>query len=175
MGSNKNAYTIGDDDDDDDDVDEEAAVAGSSESHADYKTFAGAGPDDESNKSKGFFELLNAAQGIHKASELLKGNEDSARCFQFALRLIGWLMMFFGLYCIFEPLTALLDIIPIVGPVVRASIFLLCLIVTLLLSMVIISVAWFSSRPKLVIGFLVVVVAVCGGIIWWRNLHSASA
>mmetsp|Transcript_29257 Transcript_29257/g.46980 ORF Transcript_29257/g.46980 Transcript_29257/m.46980 type:complete len:486 (+) Transcript_29257:78-1535(+) len=101
MGSNKSAYAIGDnDDDDDDEADEEAGVVAGSGSKADYKTFSGGSADDESNKSKGFFELLNAAQGIHKASALLKGNEDSARCFQFALRLIGWLMMFFGLYCV---------------------------------------------------------------------------
>ncbi|GAB5354899.1 hypothetical protein AAMO2058_000159100 [Amorphochlora amoebiformis] len=148
-------------------TDEESPVLKPDSSAADYKTF--------NEKPKGWFDLLNAADGEIKASTLLKQNENSERCLQTILRLVGWLMMVFGLYMVFEPLLTILDIIPIIGPIVRISVFLLVLIVTTVLSALIIAVAWISSRPMVALAAIVVIGMVVGLTVWFGSTHNIPA
>uniref|UniRef100_A0A7S3YUB5 Uncharacterized protein n=2 Tax=Lotharella globosa TaxID=91324 RepID=A0A7S3YUB5_9EUKA len=160
-GSNGDAYAIGDDDEEDD-------------PKQDYKTFTDQ-EDKDTERHKGWFEICNTAPGSVKASELLKRNESNARVVQMILRVVGWIMMFVGLQLVFEPLLTVLDMIPIIGPIVRFSVSLLAFLFTLLLSFIIIAVAWFSSRPKLVIGAGIVILAIYAVGIWWTNFYAPAA
>ncbi len=113
------------------------------------------------DRTRKMFELLNAADGAVPASRLLADNEAAERRMQLCLRLVGWLCMFLGLYLVCNPVLTLLDIVPIVGPIVRTGVWLLCLLSTLVLSTLIVLVAWVGSRPYAVIALSLVV---AGGV-----------
>ena len=63
------------------------------------------------------------------------------------LRLVGFLMMTFGVFLFFAPLLALLNWIPILGTLISIIFFIFSLSVGLSLSLLTISIAWFFYRP----------------------------
>lgn len=75
------------------------------------------------------------------------------------LRLVGFLMMTFGVYFFFAPLMAIFNWIPILGTLISILFFIFSLSVGISFSLITISIAWFFYRP--IIGFFMV----CGSIL----------
>ena len=63
------------------------------------------------------------------------------------LRLIGFLMMTFGVYFFFAPLLALVNWIPILGTLISFLFFIFSLSIGISLSLITISIAWLFYRP----------------------------
>lgn len=108
--------------------------------------------------------------GTTTAQEMFKSEQQSNTVITWILRLVGFLLMLFGLLMIASPLTTLLDIIPLVGgffsSIVGASVFLFSLGVSLVLSLVTISIAWIVFRPLLALSILAFAIAMGGFILY---------
>lgn len=75
------------------------------------------------------------------------------------IRLVGWLMMFFGLVLFFQPLTTLITIIPFLGPILsnvgQFVVLLFSFIVTLAVSSLIVVLAYATYRPLTAFFYLI--------------------
>lgn len=65
------------------------------------------------------------------------------------LRAVGWLLMFIGLRCLFSILSVLADVIPFLGNLVEVGLGIASFLLSFIISLLIIAVAWFWYRPML--------------------------
>jgi len=76
------------------------------------------------------------------------------------LRLVGWLMMFAGLYMTFSPVLTLITAFPFIGPFVAKLggwiLWVLCLVVTIIAACIIASVAYLVYRPLVALVYMIV-------------------
>lgn len=84
------------------------------------------------------------------------------------LRLVGFLMMWIGMYASCGPLNALLDLVPVVGTISNLLLALLLLPAALTLSITTIVISMLAHQPLLLI---VVVALVFGGVIVWSRMR----
>jgi hypothetical protein len=91
------------------------------------------------------------------------------------LRLVGFLLMLFGLMMLFSPLVVLADVIPMVGDLLRAGSFVIALAIAVPLSLLTIAVAWVVYRPLLGICLIVVGAAVFVGLFMLFRKKGAAA
>jgi hypothetical protein len=80
------------------------------------------------------------------------------------LRLVGFLLMAFGIGLVMNPLSVFADVIPFLGSLLGAGIALFAGVIALGLSLTTIALAWIAYRPLLGIGLLVVAVALVVGV-----------
>ena len=76
------------------------------------------------------------------------------------LRGVGALAAFIGIYLILNPISVLLDVVPFLGSVAGAGIGLVSFVCAMVISLLIISIAWLTYRPILSIGLLCLAVLV---------------
>ncbi|MDP9314440.1 MAG: hypothetical protein M3R24_26780 [Chloroflexota bacterium] len=77
-------------------------------------------------------------------------------------------MMWIGMYASFDPLNALLNLVPVVGTISNFLLALLLLPAALTLSITTIVISMLAHQPLLLI---VVVVLVFGGVIVWSRMR----
>lgn len=92
--------------------------------------------------------------GIHSADVMFKSAQKANHSLTWVLRVVGFLLMFFGFNLILAPLAVLGDVIPVIGSVIGVGAALVSLLLALPLSMAIIAVAWLVYRPLLAIVLL---------------------
>lgn len=80
------------------------------------------------------------------------------------LRLVGFLMMWFGLMALFGPISVLLDVLPIFGAVSRSLISVITFLVALVLSIVTIFISMLLHN---LIALIVALVVAIGGIVYF--------
>jgi len=87
---------------------------------------------------------------------------------KWGFRLLGWLLMLTGTYMLFQPLFVALDVIPFVGPYLGDFagyvVYAACFICTLLVSMVIVALAYAVYHPLVTIMYLAVVAVLVGAM-----------
>jgi hypothetical protein len=80
---------------------------------------------------------------------------------KWSFRFLGWLLMLTGTYLLFQPLFVALDVIPFVGPYLGdfagSVVYVACFICTLLVSMIIVALAYAVYHPCVTIMYLAVV------------------
>jgi hypothetical protein len=82
-----------------------------------------------------------------------------------ALRVLGFLMLFVGISMVFRPLAVLADVVPLVGSFVGAGISLGSLLISAPLALVVIAVGWIVYRPLVAILLLLgALAAIAGGV-----------
>jgi len=95
--------------------------------------------------------------GIKTKPEMLTIFKKNNQFFTNLLRVVGWFLMFIGLNLIINPLVTIFKVVPfvehIVGFLSKGVIF----IISLALSLLTISVAWFAYRPLLLISILIII------------------
>ena len=100
--------------------------------------------------------------GIKDKAEMLDTFKQSNKIFTIILRVAGWFIMFIGLSMLINPLVVLFKVVPFlekfVGAITGGVIFL----ISLVLSLLTIAIAWLAYRPLLSIGLLIVV----GGLVF---------
>ena len=79
----------------------------------------------------------------------LEGAQRRNTIFTWVLRGIGTLGMWFGLSMVFAPITRVLDILPVLGTIGSWGIGLVTGLISLLLSLLTIGLAWVFYRPLL--------------------------
>ena len=91
--------------------------------------------------------------------EMIEQEKASNKAIAWGLRILGFLLIYFGLKNIFKFVDALFKIVPLVTNLVSFGISLACFIVALAWSIIVISVGWIFYRPVLGISMLVVGIA----------------
>eukprot|EP00929_Paragymnodinium_shiwhaense_P073184 TRINITY_DN3722_c0_g1_i3.p1 TRINITY_DN3722_c0_g1~~TRINITY_DN3722_c0_g1_i3.p1 ORF type:complete len:512 (+),score=66.06 TRINITY_DN3722_c0_g1_i3:230-1765(+) len=88
-----------------------------------------------------------------------------------ALRVLGWIMMLCGLYCLFKPLLVAIDLLPFFGgwlsDNVSVIIAVLCALVTFAVSSVIIGVAYLFYHPRKALLYLTLPALALAGVVYF--------
>ncbi len=91
------------------------------------------------------------------------------------LRLVGFLLMWFGLSALFGPISVLLDFLPIFGAISRLLIGVITFLVALVLTVVTIIVSMIAhSFITLIIALVITVGAIIAFFVIWKNKRKAS-
>ena len=80
-------------------------------------------------------------------------NANSMICW--ALRLAGFLMMFFGLKMIFEPLRVIADVVPFIGTIIGMGTGFVAFVLAAGFSLLTISIGWLAYRPLIGVPILI--------------------
>jgi hypothetical protein len=94
---------------------------------------------------------------------MLKTAVDEAKTFAMIMRLVGFAMMWIGLYMCLAPFPVVLDVLPFLGGVGRVAIGGVTFVVSAVLSITTIVVAMIAHNP---IALAVVIVALVAGTVW---------
>ena len=91
------------------------------------------------------------------------------------LRLVGFLLMWFGLMALFGPISVLLDILPIFGAISRSIIGVATFLVAFVLTIVTILVSMIAhSLIALIIALVIAIGAIIAFLVMWKNKKKAS-
>ena len=82
-------------------------------------------------------------------AEMLEKYRNDNKFLTVFLRVLGWFLMFIGLKLFFEPLMSILNFIPVLGQLADTATTFIFALITLILSLFTISIAWFAYRPLL--------------------------
>ena len=116
-------------------------------------------------KTKKKVDLL--ANGVKDAAEMFESARSANSFMTWIVRLVGFLLMFFGLSKLLKPLSVLADVLPILGNIVEIGNGLVAGVVALVCSLVTIAIAWIFYRPVLAIFLLVL--AGAGIFFLWKK------
>jgi hypothetical protein len=105
-------------------------------------------------KSGRNYEMLVA--GNVSSDQLVQNMESSNNLVTWLLRLVGFLMIFFGISLVLKPAVVLADIIPFIGSILNAGVSLVAGIAAFSLSFVTIALGWIYYRPVLGISLLLI-------------------
>jgi hypothetical protein len=104
----------------------------------------------------GTIELLQT--GTFSAESMFQAAEKQNAMLTWILRLVGFLLMAFGLAAVLRPLSVLGDVVPFIGSLIGAGTGLVAFLLALVFSLLTIGIAWFFYRPLL--GILLITAAV---------------
>ena len=100
------------------------------------------------------FELRS---GEITAEEMFSDLESQNATMTWILRVVGFLMMVFGIQLVFRPLVVVADVVPFIGSFLETGIGLLSMTLAFPLALLTIAVGWVFYRP--VIGITIIVIA----------------
>lgn len=127
----------------------------------------------------GLPEIYYVFSGRKSTKECLDDITNGNKCATMCLRILGWLMMLFGLYSLFEPIFVVIDIVPYLGPWLSDKIALVTgffsALVTLIISLVIVGFAYLIYHPKKALIYLVLpALLIAGVVVLCEYLHESS-
>lgn len=101
--------------------------------------------------------------GLVPADQMFARAEAQNATMTWILRLIGFLLMLFGLFLVLRPLQVLADVVPFLGDLVGFGLFFIAAAVAATLSSVTIALAWLFYRPLISIPLLIL----AGTLAWF--------
>jgi hypothetical protein len=128
-----------------------------------------AGPDIVQYQTKAGDRLLMAASGDETATQMFKEAEQWNLYLTFAIRIGGFLFIWFGTYFILRPLVIVADVVPLLGSALAAGAGLVALALAIVGTATVISIAWLWYRP--LVSLIVLAVGLAVGL----GLHQMSA
>ena len=102
--------------------------------------------------------------GVVSAQQIFQQELDANSTLTWILRFVGLLMMFIGFTLVMGPLATFAKVIPMLGSLVGGVTSVVAGILTLLLGSIIISLAWFASRPMLSLAIIGISIAAAVGL-----------
>lgn len=115
------------------------------------------------------------AAGVVSADQMFKGAEQANTVLTWLLRLVGFLVMLFGLLLLLKPIRVLADVVPILGTLVGMGLGLVAFAIAAPLTLLTIALAWIAHRPLLAIGLLVVAAGIGGWLFARASRRRAAA
>ena len=100
-------------------------------------------------------ELEMLEMGTNSAEAMFKSGEASNNALTWILRAVGFILIFIGFAAVFKPLSVLADVVPFIGNLARIGTGIVAFLLALIISLVVIAIAWIVYRPVLAIGLLV--------------------
>jgi hypothetical protein len=98
--------------------------------------------------------------GTHDAASMFAKAQAGNKTMTWILRLAGLVVMTAGLSMVLRPISVASDIIPFFGSIVGAGTTFLAFMVSLVLSLITVAIAWVVYRPLLGVALLLAAVAV---------------
>ncbi len=108
-------------------------------------------------KTKKKVDMLS--DGVKDAAEMFEAARSANTFFTWLVRLVGFLLMFFGLSRVLKPLSVLADVLPILGDIIGIGADIVAGIVAAACALLTIGVAWLFYRPLIGIPLVVAGVA----------------
>ena len=112
---------------------------------------------------KGSLSILKS--GAHSVDSLFAEEASSNSILSWVLRAVGFALMGFGFAAILNPLSVVLDVVPLLGNIAEIGTTLIAFILSLSISSVTIAIAWLAFRPLLGCSLLLITF----GAIYWLN------
>ena len=112
------------------------------------------------------------ADGVRDAADLFASARSANATLCWILRLVGFLMMYFGLSAVLKPLSVLADVIPILGSIIGFVSSVGAFAVAAPCAIATIAVAWLFYRPVLGVALLAAAVAL---FVWRARRRKAAA
>jgi hypothetical protein len=99
--------------------------------------------------------------GTYSADELFQAAKQELSLLTWLLRLVGFVLIAFGIGLVFQPLVIFADFVPFLGNLVGLGVGMFALGIAFALSVITIALSWLAFRPLYGIGLLVV----AGGVV----------
>ena len=84
-------------------------------------------------------------------------------------RIIGTLLIIMAIGSVLGPITTLIGYIPFLGKVVNSMIGVVSFLVGLVISLVVIAIAWFAARPIVSIILIVIIVGLIVALVYFKK------
>lgn len=110
----------------------------------------------------GQIELLQA--GAFSADNMFETAKEQNSLMTWILRFVGFILLFVGLGLVLNPLSVLADVIPFIGNIIGAGVWLVAFLLGTALSLLTISIAWLVYRPLLSISLMIVIGVIVFGL-----------
>jgi hypothetical protein len=111
-------------------------------------------------------DLNMLRMGTLSKDEMFKMAQDDNKALTWILRVVGYLMMAFGIFLVFRPIATFADIIPALGGLAGAGIAVFAGIAALPVTLIVIAIGWIFYRPMIGIPMLAVGVIGIGGLVY---------
>jgi len=125
-------------------------------------------------------EVLLVQSGARTVQEMFATAQEENSRMTWILRLVGYLMMAFGLMLILRPIVVVADFIPMIGNLAGLSASFFGLVAAFPIAALVIAVSWIAVRP--LIGIAVLVAALLGfaaltavAVLAWKKRHRQAA
>lgn len=117
-------------------------------------------------------QMLEA--GLHDAAAMFNTAQMENTALTWILRGLGWLLLFGGFYFVLRPMGVFGDVLPPLGSLVNVGVSLVSLILSAIVGLLVIALAWLFYRPLLGVLLLVVVVVAAVGLKKLVNKRAAT-
>lgn len=111
----------------------------------------------------GLSEIDEIHRGTLTEQDIFAKAEKSSRLMKTVLRFLGFAMFFLGFYLFLNPIAIVSDWIPIIGPLIRLSIGLAAVVVSLVCYFLTLAFAWFYYRPCVTVGLIATASGILAG------------
>lgn len=101
------------------------------------------------------YTIALAEPGVVPAAALFKEQAHKESILTWVLRPVGFVLMLFGLCLMAAPISAVLNVIPVLGDIAGIGVFSLALVLSVPLTLLVIALAWIAHRPLLGAGLIV--------------------
>jgi len=116
--------------------------------------------------------VLLVEAGPHDAAEMFQHANQALTMQTWMFRLFGFVLLFAAFQSVLEPLSVAADVIPCVGDIFQAANSFVSFGLALVVSILVVALAWFSYRPLLSIGLLGVVASCVWGVRKYKDTDS---
>lgn len=117
-------------------------------------------------KTKNGYEINMIQLGESTAKEMFKSAQESNKTMTWILRFVGALLLFIGFQTILGVLPVVGSVIPFIGSIVGAGVGLVSFLLTIIVSTIVIAIAWITYRPLIAVILFAVALA---GFVMLRN------
>lgn len=100
-----------------------------------------------STQAGGTLELLQP--GVHSADEMIRKAQADNSVLTWVIRLVGFIMMLVGVTLVLKPLSVVADVVPVLGDIVGVGTGFIAFLISAVLSLITIAIAWLVCRPLL--------------------------
>lgn len=118
----------------------------------------------EAYKASSGASLFRLETGIQSADSMFDNAASENKIIAWVLRIVGMICMSAGIGLILQPLSVAADLIPCLGSVVGGAISCVATLIGVVLSLIVIGIAWVAQRP-MVLGIAVGGLVVVGGLV----------
>ena len=115
------------------------------------------------------------ADSVQSAELMFSRARSANTMLTWILRIVGFLMMFFGVSMVLKPLSVLADVLPFLGDLVEMGTSLVAFLIALPCALIVIAIAWLFYRPVLGITLLVIAGALVVYLIRKRKKKTPAA
>lgn len=113
--------------------------------------------------------IKRLVEGTKNGAGMINDIETANKFTKWLYRIIGTLLIIMAIGSILGPITTLIGYIPFLGKVVNSMIGVVSFLVGLVISLVVIAIAWFAARPIVSIILIVIIVGLIVALVYFKK------